>query len=91
MPATKNVILPIKGMTCANCVATIERNLKKEEGVETVSVNLSSERAVVNFDAARSGLPALISRVERAGYGVLQVKQDILFEKIHDQLSLIHI
>lgn len=88
MPATKNVILPIKGMTCANCVATIERNLKKEEGVETVSVNLSSERAVVNFDEAKSGLPALISRVERAGYGILQVEQDILFEKIHDQREL---
>jgi copper chaperone CopZ len=26
---TKQVILPIKGMTCANCVATIERNVKK--------------------------------------------------------------
>ena len=27
--------LPVTGMTCANCVATVERNLKKLEGVET--------------------------------------------------------
>ena len=42
MPDTKQIILPIKGMTCANCVATIERNLKKLDGVEDVAVNLSS-------------------------------------------------
>ena len=84
MENTKNVILPIKGMTCANCVATVERNLKKEKGVGTVSVNLSSERAVVNYSEKETNLDALIHRVERAGYGVLQVENDILLEKLND-------
>ncbi|HOJ01693.1 MAG TPA: heavy metal translocating P-type ATPase [Anaerolineaceae bacterium] len=84
MENTKNIILPIQGMTCANCVATIERNLKKEKGVEAVSVNLSSERAVVNFSENETNLAALIQRVERAGYGVLQVENDILLEKLSD-------
>ncbi|NMC47502.1 MAG: heavy metal translocating P-type ATPase [Chloroflexi bacterium] len=84
MEKTKNIILPIQGMTCANCVATIERNLKKEKGVSQVSVNLSSERAVVNFAEDETDLDALVKRVERAGYGVLQVKNDILLEKLSD-------
>lgn len=84
MENTKNIILPIKGMTCANCVATVERNLKKEKGVGTVSVNLSSERAVVNYSEKETNLNALIHRVERAGYGVLQVENDILLEKLDD-------
>ena len=32
--ADEHLTLPITGMTCANCVATIERNLKRLPGVE---------------------------------------------------------
>jgi cation transport ATPase len=31
MSEFKQVVLPVTGMTCANCVATIERSLKKEK------------------------------------------------------------
>ena len=68
--ATKTITLPITGMTCANCVATIERNLKKLDGVQTATVNLASERAAVEYDPARLGHSAIIARIERAGYGV---------------------
>ena len=50
MAETRHLTLPITGMTCANCVATIERNLKKMDGVQSAVVNLSSERATVEFD-----------------------------------------
>ena len=54
MSKTKQIILPIEGMTCANCAATIERNLKKVHGVQEASVNLSSERAIVGFDEEKA-------------------------------------
>ena len=50
MSDTRLITLPITGMTCANCVATVERNLKKVNGVQSAAVNLSSERATVEFD-----------------------------------------
>ena len=53
MSETKQLTLPITGMTCANCVATVERNIKKLDGVEAAVVNLSSERAMVDFDASK--------------------------------------
>ena len=44
---TKQLTLPVTGMTCANCAATIERNLKKLPTAANVNVNLASERATL--------------------------------------------
>jgi Cu+-exporting ATPase len=84
MPETKQLTLPITGMTCANCVATVERNLKKEKGVQGAIVNLSSERAMVEFDPSLTGLDLLIGRVERAGYGVATGDADLLIRRLSD-------
>jgi Cu+-exporting ATPase len=67
---TKQLTLPITGMTCANCVSTIERNLKKLDGMQVAAVNLATERATVEFDPAKLTQDQIIARVERAGYGV---------------------
>jgi Cu+-exporting ATPase len=71
-------------MTCANCVATVERNLKKANGVSSAVVNLSSERATVEFDPSLAGLPDLIGRVERAGYGVAAGEAELLIRRMSD-------
>lgn len=84
MSDSKQVVLPVTGMTCANCVSTIERNLKKEDGVETAIVNLSSERATVEFDPSLVGLDALIGRVERAGYGIATGEADLRIRGLSD-------
>ena len=84
MSNTKQLTLPITGMTCANCVATVERNLKKLDGVETAVVNLSSERATVDFDAAKLKVTDFISRVERAGYGIATGEADLIIKRLAD-------
>jgi P-type Cu+ transporter len=84
MPQAKQVILPITGMTCANCVATVERNLKKEKGVLVANVNLSSERATVEYNPEISGLGNLIERVNKAGYGVATGEADLLIQRLSD-------
>lgn len=70
MENSKHVVLPVIGMTCANCVATIERNVNKLPGVSNTVVNLSTERAMVDYDPAKLGVPDLISKIEKAGYGI---------------------
>ena len=84
MSQTKQVILPITGMTCANCVSTVERNLKKEKGVLIANVNLSSERATVEYNPDLSQLDGLIARVTKAGYGVATGEADLLINRIGD-------
>src|SRR5512134_3824418 len=75
---------PITGMTCANCVATIERNLKKLDGVKTAIVNLASERATVRYDKGKLGIPEIIAGVERAGYGVASAQADLNIQRLAD-------
>src|SRR5512140_874354 len=84
MSDTKQLTLPITGMTCANCVATVERNLKKLDGVQSAVVNLSSERATVDFDSTKLGLADVIARVNRAGYGVATGEADLIIKRLSD-------
>lgn len=84
MSENKQLILPVSGMTCANCVATIERNLKKLDGVHSAAVNLSSERAVVDFDPSLLKLDDLVGRVRKAGYDVTAGEADLMIRKMSD-------
>jgi len=84
MSEIKQVILPVTGMTCANCVAAIERNLKKEKSVLSATVNLSNERAAVQYDASGANLETLISRIERAGYGIAIGEADLWIKSLSD-------
>jgi P-type Cu+ transporter len=84
MSEVKQLTLPITGMTCANCVATVERNLKKLDGVEKAVVNLSSERATVDYEPAKLQLADVIARVERAGYGVATGEAELVIKRLSD-------
>ncbi|MEX1247336.1 MAG: copper-translocating P-type ATPase [Anaerolineales bacterium] len=84
MPDTKQYNLPITGMTCANCVSTVERNLKKVPGVLNAQVNLSSERAAVDFDPKQADLATMLERVRKAGYDLATGEADLAFEELDD-------
>src|SRR4030042_1360760 len=84
MTETKQITLPVTGMTCANCVGTVERSLKKVEGVKLAAVNLSSERATVEYDPDLAGLDDLIGRVQRAGYDIAVGEADLMIRSMSD-------
>ncbi|UCD97867.1 MAG: copper-translocating P-type ATPase [Chloroflexota bacterium] len=84
MADERQITLPITGMTCANCVATVERNIKKVNGVSQASVNLSSERATVQFDPQLATLDDVIGRIQQAGYGVASGNADLVIQKLSD-------
>jgi Cu+-exporting ATPase len=91
MSESIQLTFPITGMTCANCAATIERNLYKLDGVKSAVVNLSSERATVEYDKLTLGVTDIIARVQRAGYGVASAQADLSIQQpmdSHDALSL---
>ena len=67
--------LNIDGMTCASCVARVEKALRKVPGVQAASVNLATEQAQVS---AETGTEAalLLATVQRAGYEASMVQPD---------------
>ena len=74
MNATPSAVLaeqswtfPIEGMTCASCVARVERSLRSVAGVTDATVNLATESASVRA-LPGVALPALLTAVEKAGY-----------------------
>lgn len=62
------VDLAISGMTCASCVARVEKKLNKVPGVEA-SVNLATEQAHITLSDPEVSTDSLLAAVEKAGYG----------------------
>ncbi len=60
--------LGIEGMTCAACVARVERSISKLPGVHSAAVNLATESATVDFDPDRLTLADLETAIKEAGY-----------------------
>ena len=63
------ISLPIEGMTCASCVGRVEAARAKVPGVDSVSVNLATERADIRLASPVDRI-ALIQAVEKVGYDV---------------------
>jgi len=69
--------LSITGMHCANCAFTVERSLKKAQGVTDAAVNFATEQASVTFDPVTANPADLVKCVEDAGYGVVTAKVEL--------------
>ncbi|MBI4503922.1 MAG: copper-translocating P-type ATPase [Chloroflexi bacterium] len=67
----EKIQLAIGGMTCASCVAHVEKALRRVNGVLSASVNLATERAAVEYLPTVAELPDLKRAVDEAGYQVL--------------------
>jgi len=67
---TEKISLPVEGMTCASCVARVEKSIKKIDGVEDVAVNLASEKATLSIDKSKVNIEEIKKVVEDAGYKV---------------------
>ena len=65
------IVLPVEGMTCASCVARVEKTLSKVEGVESVNVNLATESVSLKLDSSKVSLYSLAEAVKNAGYRLI--------------------
>ena len=79
--------LSVSGMTCAACVASVERVLGQVEGVVEVSVNLPLEKAVITLqDAPSEGtLRSCMAAVERSGFGVSELIPALRKRRINEE------
>lgn len=64
------LVMPIQGMTCASCVAHVEKALRKVSGVRDVSVNLATSNATIQFDPTYPFTQLATQAVQDAGYQV---------------------
>ena len=64
----------LEGMSCASCARNIENIVGKVSGVQSVSVNLATEKMTVIFDRSKVNIKDIEDAVERAGFKAIEDK-----------------
>ncbi|MGU3398976.1 heavy metal translocating P-type ATPase [Brucellaceae bacterium D45D] len=78
-PKSLHFAVPVEGMHCASCVSTVEKAVANVPGVDTVSVNLATEKADVTFKDMPD-MPAVVEAIRKAGYDVPSSSVDLAIE-----------
>ncbi len=74
-PISQRVAINVGGMTCAACQQHVEETLKKTEGVVNASVNLSTEKAFVDYHPEMVSVDQLLKAIDASGYKGLGVAE----------------
>lgn len=69
----------VTGMTCASCVRTVERSVKKLEGIESVNINLATEKLTVEYDEAKTNIDMIKTQIKSSGYDTVD---DVLDKEV---------
>ncbi|MBR9691587.1 copper-translocating P-type ATPase [Candidatus Woesearchaeota archaeon] len=74
----KKINIDIKGMHCQSCVTLVERSLKKLDGIQNAVVNLTTEKATVDFDNSKLKQEDILKTITKKGYtcSLIQGKTD---------------
>ncbi len=74
---------PVAGMSCAACARTVEKTLRRVEGVANVSVNFATHKAEIEYHTGQLNMQTVIDSVQSAGYGVRSEKIHLKIEGMH--------
>ncbi|NLY85023.1 MAG: copper-translocating P-type ATPase [Tissierellia bacterium] len=81
VPLEKKTLL-VEGMTCAACSTRVEKVLNRLDGVVSASVNLSTNKAIVEYPSGSIDEDLLVKTIEKAGYKAeVEVERDLDREK----------
>src|SRR3989442_142784 len=75
--------LPIEGMSCASCAATVQEALRSAGGVANASVNYATGKSTVEYDDAQTNVAELIKTVRAAGYDCGQASVTFTVDQLH--------
>src|SRR3989440_8144530 len=77
------IVLPIEGMSCASCAATVQDALGSAGGVTSATVNYATGKAAVDYDDARTHVAELIQTVRSAGYDCGRASVTFAVDQLH--------
>ncbi|OZC35229.1 copper-translocating P-type ATPase [Marinobacter vinifirmus] len=67
-PRLQSAEIPVIGMTCGSCVSRVERALNKQAGMVKASVNLTTQKAFVEFLSDTLSVSRIHQAIRDAGY-----------------------
>ena len=74
-------------MTCAACVARVERTLEKQPGIESATVNLASETATIDYLPEQVGPQQIQEAITKAGYEPVEIPDTVDEERSARELE----
>src|SRR5213078_4472014 len=77
------IVLPIEGMSCASCAATVQGALGRAAGVVNATVNYATAKAAVDYDDTQTHVAELIHAVRAAGYDCGKASVMFAVEQLH--------
>src|SRR5256714_12654105 len=77
------IVLPIEGMSCGSCAATVQEALGRPGGVTTAAVNYATGKGAVAYDDAQTNVAELIKTVRAAGYDCGQAGVTFTVDQLH--------
>ncbi len=77
------IVLPIEGMSCASCAATVQDALGRAGGVANAAVNYATGKAAVDYDDSQTHVAELIQTVRDAGYDCGKATVTFNVEQLH--------
>src|SRR5438128_3817212 len=83
------IILPIEGMSCASCAATVQEALAGADGVVGATVNFATAKAAVDYDDSQTHVAELIRTVRSAGYNCGKASVTFTVEQLHYAASVL--
>lgn len=63
-------------MTCASCADSIEKAIKKLNGIQSVNVNFASEKATILYDTNKVRISEIKQAIKNAGYTPLEADSE---------------
>ena len=90
MPLGEEVSIDIDGMTCASCVAHVEKAAKSVAGVTDARVNLASGKASVQFDPAETDPRHIADAITHSGYNATPQDPTIAASEAEEHRHQLH-
>ncbi len=90
---TKNTLekktLPVTGMTCAGCAASVESTLQTQPGVASAGVNYATQQAWVEYDPQQISLAELQKSIQDVGYDLIIAEEK--GEELQEEAQVAHL
>ena len=77
----KVIDLMIEGMTCASCAKAVERVVKKLDGIDSINVNIATDKANIIYNPSKVKLSQIKSAIEKAGYTPIEEEKKMTVDE----------
>lgn len=84
---TKEISIGIDGMSCAACSSAVERTVGKIDGVESISVNLTTNRAKIVYNEEKAKISDMKIAIAKAGFTPQNEQQQVDREQEHKKMK----